>query len=83
MSDLHATLFSKKTGVCMQCSMTEKQFILEGIPYTKKFVEDHREELIKMGHQSAPIIVVSDGTSWTGFRPDEIKNLKEKIEQVA
>ena len=61
---------------CSQCDMTKKVMKDKGIEYrTKSLEEPENLEFVKgLGHLSAPV-VVTEGESWSGFRPDKILTL--------
>lgn len=75
---------------CAQCHMTMKALDKAGVPYTVHDATDPistayiRDEL---GHSRAPVITVSgegalDGEfqDWSGFRPEQIKDLASRLE---
>ena len=77
-------VFTKKP--CSQCDMTKKQFDKNGVEYVETdLVANPKllEEFKAMGFSSAPIVRVGERI-WSGFNPDEIKNvLKQKASLAA
>lgn len=71
------TIYTKKN--CMPCKAMKKWLDKEGLVYTEVSAEENVEALLKMGMQSAPVVLVKeDGKvvgSWSGFRPDVAKKL--------
>lgn len=65
---------------CQQCTATKRYLEDRGIPFE---VEDLREPgnlaaAQALGHTSAPVVVVGE-KSWSGFRPDFLDELAERI----
>lgn len=74
------TLYTKPN--CVQCDATKRRFAQLGIPHTEIDVTEDAEALahIKtLGYLQAPVVELPNGRSWSGFRPDLIKNLKEDM----
>lgn len=70
------TLYTKSN--CVQCDMTKRVLVREGIEYTEVNLEQDAEAMAmvkEMGYQSAPVVVAGD-THWSGFRAERIKGLK-------
>ena len=64
---------------CVQCVATKRKLDQYGIPYIERDLTEHAgqaEEFRDAGYATAPVVVTSRGT-WAGFRPDQIKALKE------
>lgn len=64
------TLYSKPR--CVQCNLTKKEMALRGVDFTVIDMEKDpaaRDYVISLGHQQAPVVVLADGTSWSGFVP--------------
>ena len=66
---------------CVQCEMTKKYLDKEGITYT---VEDLQAEenydklvaFVEQGFKAAPI-VVTDTETWSGYKVDKLKEIKQ------
>lgn len=73
------TVYTKSD--CTQCRMTKNLLQRCGLDYKEvdfEEDEDAREFLKTLGFKAAPVVVIKDD-SWSGFRPDKIKQLaKEK-----
>lgn len=71
------TVYSRKP--CVQCDATYRTMDKAGIQYTVESADDNREWLEAQGCRSLPYVVVHDPVdgeiSWSGFRPDKIKEL--------
>lgn len=68
---------------CPQCKATIRTLNKNGIEFEEvntSHDEQAREEALQTGELSAPVLVWSDGTVWSGFRPDKIK---EKAAELA
>jgi len=69
-------LFSKPN--CPQCMMTHKELKRNNIPFEYVDLTQDPEALeyvTSLGHSSAPVVVTDEGDSWSGFRPDRIREL--------
>lgn len=70
------TVYTKNR--CAACTATKKKMTQLGIPYTEINVQEAPEALEtlkKLGWQQLPV-VEHKTTSWSGFQPDRIENLK-------
>lgn len=73
------TLYSK--NACAQCMGTKMYLKSKGIEFVEKNIDDQpeaKDEVLKYGFTSAPIIVPGDEyglQAWSGFRPDELAKL--------
>lgn len=69
---------------CSQCDMTKKKLDSLGIPYeVEDLTEEGNLEAAKaLGHTSAPVVVVGE-ESWSGFRPDRINEIAQRLEEDA
>lgn len=66
---------------CGQCTATIRALDKAGIEYEKTDMSQDQEALelaLSLGHQAAPVVIAGDD-SWSGFRPDKIEELAEKI----
>lgn len=72
------TIYSRKP--CPQCDATFRALDKKGIYYSVESAEENREWLESQGVRALPFVVVHDSVdgeeSWSGFRPDLIKELK-------
>lgn len=63
---------------CPQCNATKRALTKRGISYDVVDLAsspEARQELRQAGYQQAPVIITSDGQTWTGYRPDKIAQL--------
>jgi glutaredoxin-like protein NrdH len=70
---------------CPQCDATKRQLNKFGMEYNVIDLTQNEEALdmfISKGYQQAPVVVAGEDT-WSGFRPDMIKKVAEKISQLA
>lgn len=70
------TVLSKPA--CVQCTATKKWLEARGVEHTVKdmSVDDEALGLAKsLGHMSAPVVILPDGESFSGFRPDKLAGL--------
>jgi len=73
------TVYSKPA--CVQCTATTRELDRKGIAY--KYVDLAEEEsaisvIRDLGYMQVPV-VVTDNEHWSGFRPDKIAQLTEKV----
>lgn len=66
---------------CRQCDMTKRLLDREGVSYVTEDLTDpgNLAAARSLGHSSAPVVVV-EGDSWSGFQPERIKQIKQRIE---
>lgn len=68
---------------CQQCTATKRRLDSRGIAYTEIDITEDKDAydfVIGLGHREAPIVVLDDGTHWSGFRLnliDQITTTKE------
>ena len=75
------TLFSKPA--CVQCTATVRALDGRGIEYRVRDLSvdaDALKQVKKLGYLQAPV-VVTDEDHWSGFRPDKINELAERIKE--
>ena len=63
---------------CVQCEQTKKYLTLKGVEFEAKMIADSPEVLPiieENKYTSAPVVVASDGHSWSGFRLDKLAGL--------
>lgn len=68
-------VYSKEN--CVQCNATYQALDKESIDYDVTMLEDNPDVLEQFkteGYLQAPV-VVANGETWSGFRPDKIKEL--------
>ncbi|MGO1317782.1 MAG: glutaredoxin-like protein NrdH [Cellulomonadaceae bacterium] len=73
------TVYSKPQ--CVQCDATYRALDKRGIEYTVVDISEDVEalEMVRgLGYMQAPV-VVADDAHWSGFRPDQIARLAEKV----
>lgn len=70
------TVLSK--SACVQCDMTKRELRKRGVEFEEKRM-DLDESLLaqakELGYLQAPVVILPDGTHWSGFRPDKIQEL--------
>lgn len=74
------TVYSKPA--CVQCNATYRALDKLGADYTVVDISedaDARDYVMSLGHLQAPVVIV-DGDHWSGYRPDRIKALSERLE---
>lgn len=62
---------------CMQCKMVKKYLEEHNITYTEHNIEkepEYREYVVSLGYQAVPVVETAE-TSFSGFRPDQLKML--------
>lgn len=67
------TVLSK--SACAQCDMTKRELRNRGVGFEEKRMDLDESYLAKakeMGYLQAPVVILPDGTHWSGFRPDLI-----------
>ena len=69
---------------CMQCVQTKRMLDARGIDYDVDDITDpmNLAAAKELGHTSAPVVVVGS-ESWSGFRPDKISTLAERMKEAA
>lgn len=68
-------VYSKEN--CVQCNATYRALDKESIDYDVTMLEDNPDVLEQFkteGYLQAPV-VVANGETWSGFRPDKIREL--------
>ena len=58
---------------CHPCRLTIKTANKLGLNYQEKPAKEHTGYLATLGHTSAPVIVDEAGNSFSGFRPDKLR----------
>lgn len=72
------------TSRCPQCHATRRQLDRMGIEYETVNVDadaDALSRLRDLGYRQAPVVVAGDRT-WTGYRPDLLKQLGAHVAYV-
>ena len=73
------TVYSKPA--CVQCNATYRALDKLEADYTVVDISqdaDARDYVMSLGHLQAPVVIV-DGEHWSGYRPDRIKELAERL----
>ena len=73
------TVYSKPA--CVQCNATYRALDKLGFEYEVVDISqdaDARDYVMSLGHLQAPV-VVAGGQHWSGYRPDQIKALAERM----
>ncbi|HWJ86157.1 glutaredoxin-like protein NrdH [Cellulomonas edaphi] len=76
------TVYSKPA--CVQCNATYRALDKLGADYTVVDISedaDARDYVMSLGHLQAPVVIV-DGEHWSGYRPDRIGALAERLATV-
>lgn len=75
------TVYSKPK--CVQCTATYRALDDKGVPYevVDMSVDAEALERVKaLGYLAAPVIVAGDD-HWSGFRPDRIKEIAQRLQK--
>lgn len=78
--DLLVTVYSK--ALCVQCDATKRKLRELDIPFDEVRVDedlDALDQIKAMGYLQAPVVTLSDGQSWSGYRPGKIAQIKEGV----
>ena len=73
------TVYSKPA--CVQCTATYRALDKLDTDYTVVDISedaDARDYVMSLGHLQAPVVIV-DGEHWSGYRPDRIKALADRL----
>ena len=73
------TVYSKPA--CVQCNATYRALDKLDTEYTVVDISedaDARDYVMSLGHLQAPVVIV-DGEHWSGYRPDRIKALADRL----
>jgi glutaredoxin-like protein NrdH len=76
---LSISVYSKPA--CVQCNATYRALDKLDTEYTVVDISedaDARDYVMSLGHLQAPVVIV-DGEHWSGYRPDRIKALAERL----
>ena len=77
------TVFTKPH--CPQCDATKRQLTKLGVPFETVDLTQNPstlEQLQAAGFQQAPVVITPDN-SWTGYRPDLIREVAQQVAEVA
>lgn len=72
------TVFTKPH--CPQCDATKRQLTKQGVEFEVVDLSENPstlEQLQEAGFRQAPVVITPDA-SWSGYRPDLIKQLAEQ-----
>ena len=73
------TVYSKPA--CVQCTATYRALDRAELEYTVVDISqdsEARDYVMSLGHMQAPV-VVAGGEHWSGYRPDRIKALADRL----
>ena len=76
---MSVTVYSKPA--CVQCDATYRALDKIDADYTVVDISedaDARDYVMSLGHLQAPVVIV-DGEHWSGYRPDRIKALADRL----
>ena len=76
---MNVSVYSKP--VCVQCKATKRAFDNAGVRYTEiDLSQDEKalSEVKALGYMQAPV-VIAGSEHWSGFRPDKINEVAEKV----
>lgn len=77
------TVYSKPN--CVQCNATYRALDRLGHPYEVIDISQDasaRDYVMSLGHLQAPV-VITDDESWSGYSPDRIDALRDKLAAAA
>lgn len=77
--DLLVTVYSK--ALCVQCDATKRKLRELDIPFDEVRVDedlDALDQIKAMGYLQAPVVTLSDGQSWSGYRPGKLAIIAEE-----
>ena len=66
---------------CQPCKAVERKLNQYGIPYVVHDIstdENARERVKALGYTQTPVVLASDGTSFSGLHPAKIKALRDE-----
>lgn len=70
---------------CVQCDATKRAFMKQGIAFDEVDVTADpaaADHLKSLGYSQAPV-VFAGSESWSGFRPDKIKQLAAQADAIS
>ncbi|MDO4913003.1 MAG: glutaredoxin-like protein NrdH [Bifidobacteriaceae bacterium] len=79
---MSVTVFTKPR--CPQCEATKRQFTKQGIDFDVVDLTENPERLAELqeaGYRQAPVVVTEE-SSWAGYRPDLIKQYSLTAQKV-
>lgn len=63
---------------CPQCTATKRYLLKNKLSFEEIALDKNgeaRDHVASLGFKAAPVVEVSDGRSWSGFRPGELRSL--------
>lgn len=66
--------------VCRQCIATTRKLDTLGLAYTYTDITEDPgayDYVIGLGYKEAPVVVLSTGESWSGYRPEKLRYITE------
>lgn len=76
------TVYTKPA--CVQCNATYRALDAAGITYETVDLTQSATSLDQvkaLGYLQAPVVITDDGEHWSGFRPDKIADLAERLKE--
>lgn len=76
------TVYTKPA--CVQCDATYRALDAAGITYELVDLTKNATSLDQvkaLGYLQAPIVITDNGEHWSGFQPDRIRNLAERLKE--
>lgn len=80
LNNITITVYGKPR--CQACKATTRKLDKLGITYTYTDITENPDAhayVTSLGYREAPVVTLSNGDSWSGFRPERIKYLTEGI----
>lgn len=77
------TVYTKPA--CVQCNATYRALDAKGIEYEIQDLSQNPDALTQvkaLGYMQAPVVVAGE-SHWSGYRPDKIAELAEKVAPAA
>ena len=65
---------------CQPCKQVERKLVQYGIPYIVHDIsidENARERVLALGYTQTPVVLASDGTSFSGLHLGKIRSLRD------
>ena len=70
---------------CVQCEQTKRYLSLHEVEFESKMIEDSPEVFAIIeanNYKAAPVVVVDNGTSWSGFRLEKLADLVATVKAI-
>jgi glutaredoxin-like protein NrdH len=75
---MYVTIYTQPN--CSQCEQTKRFLTLKNVEFTTVDItedQDGYDFVTALGYKSVPVVSVSDGDVWSGFRLDKLNKLVE------